>query len=184
MSIPQSRVVGADVSDDGEVVHEGSKHYFVEGVCICHSLAISGCRKIIVEGGELPKAHDFTNHPYRWTACCSGAMGAEKILSAPSDFGVDLGKGLCVPSSVAMDFDIFIGLRTMSMSYLVSSACAEGDFATLNGVEYEHAQVVIEAIDFPKVLKISSGNEIVASRFEKRMSVAGKAEVICMAEVV
>ena len=53
MSIPQSRVVGADVSDDGEVVHEGSKHYFVEGVCICHSLAISGCRKIIVEGGEF-----------------------------------------------------------------------------------------------------------------------------------
>ena len=111
-------------------------------------------------------------------------MGAEKILGAPSDFGIDLGKGLGVPRSVAMDFDIFIGLRTMSMSYLVSSACAEGDFATLNGVEYEHAQVVIEAIDFPKVLKISSGNEIVASRFEKRMSVAGKAEVICMAEVV
>jgi hypothetical protein len=177
-AVPEPRVVGAGVANNGQVVQEGAEDFFVEPVGIRNGLPVRWRGQIVIEGRELAKAHHFANHPNGWSRAASAAMRPQKILGAAANLCVDVGKCLLMCGSITVDGGIFVGLWAMRVGENIGPSCPERDFTALDRVEHENPEEVVESVDFPEAIEVAARGKRVGAGDLEGVAVAVQAKVI------
>ena len=181
-AVPKSRVMRADIASNGQVMQEGAEDFFVEPVSVRDGLSVRRGGQIVVEGGELTKAHYFANHPDGRARSASVAMETQKILGAAANLRDDVGKSLLMCRSLAVDSRIFVGLWSMRVGENIGPLCPKRDFTALDGVEHENSEEVIEAVDFPEVIELATRGKGVGAGNLEGVAVAVQAKVVRVGE--
>ena len=181
-AVPESRVMRADIASNGQVMQEGAEDFFVEPVSIRDGLPVGRGGQVVVEGGELTKAHYFANHPDGRARGAGVAMETQKIFSAAANLGVNLGKSLLMCGSLTVDSGIFVGLWSMRVGENIGPLCPKRDFTALDGVEHENSEEVIEAVDFPEAIELATRGKGVGAGNLEGGAVAIQAKVVRVGE--
>lgn len=147
-TVPETAVVGAQVADVGQVMHEGNEYGFVKSIRVGNCLAIPPMFQILKPFGQKAEGHDLAGGPNggEFRISVAGTVMINEGLSAAIDFFPQAIQALLVFFRRMEVCRIQIEMTSVSQRQDMRKACSEGNFNSFNGFKHKKTELAVEQV--------------------------------------